>query len=238
MAAWQLDPNNRYDLAGNDVNPTTGNEERYVELFDQSFNPVPGTFGDDNIAGGAQDDVIFGQLGNDTIQGDGSTIDDTGSTTIDVLAHAHVGRGLRRHRRRRPRLGRGQRRQRHDLRRPRPGRPDRRLEQPLQPHDARPAARRQRRDLRRRRHRGSSANNYGDLSGPGPRPRRRHDPRRQRRHLRPRRHQRPAVEPVRLPHLQLRHVRVDRADHPARLPLPRLHAGRPDRAPARSARPT
>ena len=45
----------------------------------------PGTFGDDNIAGGAQDDVIFGQLGNDTIQGDGSTIDDTGATTIDVV---------------------------------------------------------------------------------------------------------------------------------------------------------
>ena len=26
--------------------------------------------------------MIFGQLGNDTIQGDGSTIDDTGATTI------------------------------------------------------------------------------------------------------------------------------------------------------------
>ena len=33
MSAWQLDPNNRYDLAGNDINPN-GNEERYVELFD------------------------------------------------------------------------------------------------------------------------------------------------------------------------------------------------------------
>src|SRR5262249_24000604 len=76
MSAWRLDPNNRYDLAGHDIN-ANGNEEQYVELFDQSFNPVPGTFGDDNIAGGAQDDVIFGQLGNDTVQGDGSTIDDT-----------------------------------------------------------------------------------------------------------------------------------------------------------------
>ena len=35
-----------------------------------------------------QDDVIFGQLGDDTIQGDGSTIDDTGATTIDVHRHA------------------------------------------------------------------------------------------------------------------------------------------------------
>ena len=29
-------------------------------------------FGNDYIAGGADDDQIFGQLGNDTIQGDGS----------------------------------------------------------------------------------------------------------------------------------------------------------------------
>ncbi len=85
MSAWQLDPNNRYGLAGNEVNPN-GNEERYVELFDQSgSNPIPGTFGNDNIAGGAQDDVIFGQLGDDTIQGDGSTLDDSGARTIDVL---------------------------------------------------------------------------------------------------------------------------------------------------------
>ena len=67
---WQLNP--------------SGNEERYVVLFDQS-TATPGTFGDDNIAGGAEDDVIFGQLGNDTLQGDGSTLDDTGAMTIDVL---------------------------------------------------------------------------------------------------------------------------------------------------------
>ena len=27
-------------LNGQDVNPTSGNEERYIELFDQSFNPA------------------------------------------------------------------------------------------------------------------------------------------------------------------------------------------------------
>ena len=80
-----------FDLNGNDLvapawqNDPAGNEERYVELFDQSATPLPGTFGDDNIAGGSGDDVLFGQLGNDTIQGDGSTLDDTGATTIDVL---------------------------------------------------------------------------------------------------------------------------------------------------------
>jgi len=36
-------------------------------------------FGDDSIAGGAHDDLVFGQLGDDVIQGDGST-------TNDVLA--------------------------------------------------------------------------------------------------------------------------------------------------------
>ena len=33
-------------------------------------------FGDDYIAGGPDDDVIFGQLGEDTIQGDGEMADD------------------------------------------------------------------------------------------------------------------------------------------------------------------
>ena len=33
---------------------------------------LPGSFGDDYIAGGAEHDVIFGQFGNDTVQGDGS----------------------------------------------------------------------------------------------------------------------------------------------------------------------
>ena len=47
---------------------------------------LPGTFGDDVIAGGAEDDVIFGQLGDDWIQGDGSAIDDAGAITIDVVA--------------------------------------------------------------------------------------------------------------------------------------------------------
>ena len=38
----------------------------------------PGTavelYGDDQIAGGADDDMIFGQLGHDTIQGDGTLV--------------------------------------------------------------------------------------------------------------------------------------------------------------------
>ncbi|MGH3370352.1 MAG: Calx-beta domain-containing protein, partial [Nocardioidaceae bacterium] len=59
---------------------------RSVQLFDHSFIPAPGTWGADVIAGGADDDVVFGQLGDDWIQGDGSAIDDTGAITVDVVA--------------------------------------------------------------------------------------------------------------------------------------------------------
>ena len=88
---------------------------------DDSANTPAVTFGDDVIAGGAEDDVIFGQLGDDWLQGDGSAIDDSGAITIDVRTHPPVGRGPRRLRPRRRRLDRRQRRQRRHLRRPRAG---------------------------------------------------------------------------------------------------------------------
>ena len=44
----------------------------------------PATSSDSDLAGGASDDVLFGQLGNDWIQGDGSVIDDLGQVTVDV----------------------------------------------------------------------------------------------------------------------------------------------------------
>ncbi len=53
------------------LNPT-GVEARDITLFDHPGAPgTSGTSGDDYIAGGPDDDVIFGQIGNDTIQGDG-----------------------------------------------------------------------------------------------------------------------------------------------------------------------
>ncbi|UUT36535.1 hypothetical protein [Microbacterium elymi] len=61
-----------------------GAHVRYIQLYDQSFTPPAGTFSDSDIAGGAGDDVLFGQLGDDWIQGDGSVIDDAGRITIDV----------------------------------------------------------------------------------------------------------------------------------------------------------
>ena len=50
----------------------TGAASRDIVPFDHSDSPAPNTFGNDYIAGGADDDTIFGQLGNDSIQGDGA----------------------------------------------------------------------------------------------------------------------------------------------------------------------
>jgi YD repeat-containing protein len=53
---------------GSRPNPA-GVEARQISVFDHPG--APGTSGDDYIAGGPDNDVIFGQIGNDTIQGDG-----------------------------------------------------------------------------------------------------------------------------------------------------------------------
>ncbi|MDB5299554.1 MAG: type secretion target repeat protein, partial [Phycisphaerales bacterium] len=76
------DSNGNILVTGASQNDPAGGGERLITLFDHSNNPPPGTFGDDNIAGGAGNDLIFGQLGNDAIQGDGSI-------GIDVRALGH-----------------------------------------------------------------------------------------------------------------------------------------------------
>ncbi len=63
------------------VNPT-GVAERHIVLLDQSNGADTAMYGNDYIAGGAADDMLFGQLGDDTIQGDGS-IDEAVSATRD-----------------------------------------------------------------------------------------------------------------------------------------------------------
>jgi Ca2+-binding RTX toxin-like protein len=50
---------------------SNGTDERYVTLFDHEFDTSTDLYGSDNIAGGGDDDIIFGQLGDDRIQGDG-----------------------------------------------------------------------------------------------------------------------------------------------------------------------
>ena len=61
-----------------------GVKERDVVLFDHDTSTPAGRYGADVVAGGAEDDVIFGQLGDDWLQGDGSVIDDAGAITVDV----------------------------------------------------------------------------------------------------------------------------------------------------------
>jgi Ca2+-binding RTX toxin-like protein len=57
---------------------------RTVVLYDSSHSPDADTFGNDLIAGGADDDVIFGQLGDDTLHGDGQISDpEFTATTLD-----------------------------------------------------------------------------------------------------------------------------------------------------------
>ena len=67
------------------VDPTAA-VVRFVQLYDHNDAPMADTFGGDSIAGGADDDVIFGQLGDDDIQGDGSVIDDEGRVTVNARA--------------------------------------------------------------------------------------------------------------------------------------------------------
>jgi hypothetical protein len=68
--------------------PATWNEYEIVELyhsFDIEAGLVPGlenSFGSDYIAGGSDHDIIFGQLGDDIIQGDGSIESAVGAESI------------------------------------------------------------------------------------------------------------------------------------------------------------
>ena len=56
---------------GGPATDPTGELERTIVLFDAGTTDST-LYGNDYLAGGAGDDMLFGQLGNDTIQGDGS----------------------------------------------------------------------------------------------------------------------------------------------------------------------
>src|SRR5262249_25536631 len=55
------------------ANPT-GALERFIRPLNHTFTTDPSYFGNDYIAGGPGDDRIFGELGNDTIQGDANIL--------------------------------------------------------------------------------------------------------------------------------------------------------------------
>jgi Ca2+-binding RTX toxin-like protein len=68
--AWQADP--------------AAAPQRDVTLFDHAEITPVAKYGSDQIAGGADDDMIFGQLGNDGIQGDGAVLSTAGNVLRDV----------------------------------------------------------------------------------------------------------------------------------------------------------
>ncbi|MEW6158482.1 MAG: hypothetical protein AB1813_13700, partial [Verrucomicrobiota bacterium] len=79
-------------------NPTTAGgssiEERSILIYDHTFvieAGDSGTWGADYLAGGSDDDVIFGQLGNDVIQGDGSVIGLVPSATDAAATRSGAG---------------------------------------------------------------------------------------------------------------------------------------------------
>jgi Ca2+-binding RTX toxin-like protein len=71
-AAFQADPH--------------GAPGRDITLFDHAAGTDAALFGADNLAGGAGHDSVFGQLGNDVIQGDGSTAIPVSATQSSVAS--------------------------------------------------------------------------------------------------------------------------------------------------------
>ena len=66
------DANGVAQISGTPHADPAGTEKRDITLLDHAAYTRNGLYGADYIAGGADDDMIFGQLGNDKIQGDGS----------------------------------------------------------------------------------------------------------------------------------------------------------------------
>jgi len=67
------------------VDPS-GTAKRTVTLFNHTSTTASGVFGNDRIAGGSDNDTIFGQLGDDAIQGDGAIVDPLGAMIYDIAS--------------------------------------------------------------------------------------------------------------------------------------------------------
>jgi Ca2+-binding RTX toxin-like protein len=66
------DANGVAQISGDRHADPAGTQIRNITLLDHSDTTQQGVYGDDYIAGSADNDVIFGQLGDDKIQGDGT----------------------------------------------------------------------------------------------------------------------------------------------------------------------
>ncbi|MBL8811907.1 MAG: hypothetical protein JNM43_17210, partial [Planctomycetaceae bacterium] len=63
-----------------------GTKKRTVTQFDNLASTPATRYGNDAIAGGAENDMIFGQLGNDAIQGDGALLNLSGAMIYDIAS--------------------------------------------------------------------------------------------------------------------------------------------------------
>ncbi|MEQ9410084.1 MAG: hypothetical protein RIK87_20275 [Fuerstiella sp.] len=57
---------------------------RDIILFDHTFSTSGTVYGHDDLAGGSGNDLMFGQLGDDAVQGDGTVLDASGNRTLDI----------------------------------------------------------------------------------------------------------------------------------------------------------
>jgi Ca2+-binding RTX toxin-like protein len=80
--ATLYNPDGSTSVTGAPLPNPSGAPGRDIHLLDHATDTPAGLFGIDVIAGGADDDTIFGQLGDDAIQGDGSI-------SVDVFALGH-----------------------------------------------------------------------------------------------------------------------------------------------------
>ncbi len=78
------DSNGDADVTGTHQPNPSGAQGRDIFLFDHSHNPIPDSFGDDFMAGGPDEDVMFGQLGDDIMQGDASITEVVNATDPSV----------------------------------------------------------------------------------------------------------------------------------------------------------
>lgn len=66
------DDNDDADVDGTHQPNPSGTRGRDITMLDHSDSPTPYTYGNDYMAGGPHEDVMFGQLGDDLMQGDAS----------------------------------------------------------------------------------------------------------------------------------------------------------------------
>jgi len=68
-----------------------GDHGRFDVVAHEVASTDPGLGGSDTIAGGADDDVIFGQLGDDILHGDGVLVNGVVATLAGTITGADVG---------------------------------------------------------------------------------------------------------------------------------------------------